>query len=63
MSSLKAILESHPIKNLYAVIRSVKAELAPKLAFSKDKKRHSKATLIEHIFKFTICYYCFLCFF
>ena len=47
--SLKVILESHPIKNLYAVIRSVKAELAPKLAFSKDKKRHSKATLIEHI--------------
>ena len=51
MSSLKAILESHPIKNLYVVIKSVKSELAPKLAFSKDKKRHSKETLIDHILK------------
>ena len=51
MSSLKVILESHPIKNLNAVIKSVKSELAPKLALSKDKKRHSKATLIEHILK------------
>ena len=47
--SLKAILESHPIKNLNAVIRSVKSDIAPKLALSKDRKRHSKATLIEHI--------------
>ncbi len=51
MSSLKVILESHPIKNLNAVIKSVKSELAPKLALSKDKKRHSKATLIDHILK------------
>ena len=49
MSSLRVILESHPIKNLYAVIRTVKSELAPKLAFSADKKRHSKATLIDHL--------------
>ena len=47
--SLKAILESHPIKNLNAVIRSVKSDVAPKLALSKDKKRHSKEKLIEHI--------------
>lgn len=49
MSSLKVILESHPIKNLNAVIKSVKSEIAPKLALSKDKKRHSKAKLIQHI--------------
>jgi len=49
MSSLKERLETHPIKNLNAVIRSVKSEIAPKLALSKDKKRHSKAKLIEHI--------------
>ena len=47
--SLKAILESHPIKNLNAVIKSVKSDIAPKLALSKDRKRHSKAKLIEHI--------------
>tara|TARA_R110000772_G_scaffold11841_4_gene36786 strand:+ start:7066 stop:7869 length:804 start_codon:yes stop_codon:yes gene_type:complete len=47
--SLKAILESHPIKNLNAVIRSVKSDIAPKLALSKDRKRHSKEKLIEHI--------------
>lgn len=51
MSSLKDILESHPIKNLKAVIKDVKSELAPKLALSKDKKRHSKEQLIEHIMK------------
>ena len=49
MSTLKAILESHPIKNLNAVIKSVKSDIAPKLALSKDKKRHSKEKLIEHI--------------
>ena len=47
--SLKAILESHPIKNLNAIIKEVKSDIAPKLALSKDKKRHSKAKLIEHI--------------
>ena len=51
MSSLKVILESHPIKNLNGIIKSVKSELAPKLALSKDKKRHSKETLIDHILK------------
>tara|TARA_R110001592_G_scaffold32514_2_gene113797 strand:+ start:11968 stop:12882 length:915 start_codon:yes stop_codon:yes gene_type:complete len=49
MSTLKERLETHPIKNLNAVIKSVKSEIAPKLALSKDKKRHSKAKLIEHI--------------
>ena len=47
--SLKAILESHPIKNLNAIIKEVKSDIAPKLALSKAKKRHSKAKLIEHI--------------
>ena len=51
MSSLKVILESHPIKNLNGIIKSVKSELAPKLALSKDKKRHSKEILIDHILK------------
>ncbi len=49
MSSLKERLETHPIRNLNAVIKSIKSEIAPKLALSKDRKRHSKAKLIEHI--------------
>ena len=55
MSSLKVILESHPIKSLNDVIKEVKSELSPDdvnlLSLSKAKKRHSKATLIEHILK------------
>tara|TARA_R110002072_G_scaffold98685_1_gene217104 strand:+ start:191 stop:1558 length:1368 start_codon:yes stop_codon:yes gene_type:complete len=51
MSTLKTILESHPIKNLNGIIKSIKSDLAPNLALSKDKKRHSKAKLIEHILK------------
>ena len=51
MSTLKTILESHPIKNLNGIIKSIKSDLAPNLALSKDKKRHSKAKLITHILK------------
>ena len=51
MSTLKARLETHPISNLNKVIKSVKSVLAPTLALSKDKKRHSKATLVTHILK------------
>ena len=51
MSTLKARLETHPISNLNKVIKSVKSVLAPTLALSKDKKRHSKATLVDHILK------------
>ena len=51
MSTLKARLETHPINNLNKVIRSVKSVLAPTLALSKGKKRHSKATLVDHILK------------
>ena len=48
--SLKAILESHPIKNLNEIIKEIKTEVIDgKLSLSKAKKRHSKATLIEHI--------------
>lgn len=55
MSSLKVILESHPIKNLNGIIKEIKEGLTLEkrnlLSLSKDKKRHSKATLIEHILK------------
>ena len=51
MSTLKERLETHPIKNLNGVIKSVKSELAPSLSLSKGKKRHSKATLVDHILK------------
>ena len=51
MSSLKVILESHPMVNLREVIKAVKSEVAPKLAFSKDKKKHTKAMLVDHILK------------
>ena len=48
--SLKAILESHPIKKLNEIIKEIKTEVIDgKLSLSKAKKRHSKATLIEHI--------------
>ena len=55
MSSLKVILESHPIKELNGIIKKIKEGLTVEnqnlLALSKDKKRHSKATLIDHILK------------
>ncbi len=55
MSSLKVILESHPIKNLNGIIKKIKEGLTFEkqnlLSLSKDKKRHSKATLIQHILK------------
>jgi hypothetical protein len=48
--SLKAILESHPIKKLNEIIKEIKTEvIGSKLSLSVNKKRHSKATLIEHI--------------
>ena len=47
--SLKEILESHPVRNLKAIIREVKSDIGPKLMFSKDKKSHKKEKLISHI--------------
>ena len=49
--TLKERLESHPVRNLVEIIKGIKSEVAPSLALSKNKKRHTKTDLVSHILK------------
>ena len=51
MSSLKEILESHPMRNLNAIVKGIKSANMPLLSLSSKKVRYSKSDVIDHIIK------------